>query len=199
MANLSDLAGTTPADIPAWIGRLATSRGFQARAQDAAQAKPRECAEDATAIAVQAAYEQGFAEGKVAAHGAIDHETGVAGTLGLALAKLDDAAMRSIRQRLTQTVAALCEQVIEPHLTDRAAIEKRCGDALQWFDQAPSRLVLQLHPDDIALLSADMRAVWTIRAAPDVARGTLQVEGPDGIMRDGPDEWRRAIVQALAS
>ena len=156
MANLSDLAAATQSKPPSWIGSLDASRGFvpnpglhPSRRRSRAGGGSRRHTEK---VARSLAYDDGYAAGHAAAEAATAAEAGIAATLGLALAKLDSSAEKALRQRLAETVAQLCEQIIEPHLIDAAALERRCDDALGWFEESAAGLTLRLHPDDIALL-----------------------------------------------
>jgi flagellar assembly protein FliH len=56
---------------------------------------------------------------------------------------------------------------------------------------------LRLHPDDAALIEAGDAGGMVIEPDPTLERGSLVLEGPDGTVRDGPAEWRRAIAAAL--
>lgn len=200
MANLSDLVAASDPCPPSWIGTLGASRGFVPtpglHPNPSINAR-QPSGEDPAEVMRKAAYREGFEAGRAQAQAEYAGQASIADTLGLALARLDQAAERALRQRLTETVASLCEQMIEPHLIDGAALERRCGKALSWIEEGPEQLTLRLHPDDIALLSDATRAAWSIRAEPALPRGTLQIETREGVIRDGPDEWRRAITQAL--
>ena len=119
--------------------------------------------------------------------------------LSLAFARLDVEAMLALRQRLADTVAALCEQVIEPALIDHAALAERCEALATGLGESPATCALHLHPDDVPLLAQGTIDRWAIRPDPDLPRGTLRLEGPDGVLADGPEEWRRLIAGALGA
>lgn len=201
MANLSDLAAS-PADRPApdWIGALGASRGFvpDPGLHSFGNAAVPEPEDTATAEALAQAYANGEAAGRAAAAAEWETRLEIGAELGRALTRFDAAARRALQLRLAETVASLCEQVIEPHLVDCAAIESRCDEALRWVDDGPERLQLHLHPDDIALLGEDRLAAWNLAPDPALPRGSLLLEGPEGLVSDGPDEWRRAIAGALS-
>lgn len=200
MASLSELAAF-PADRPApdWIGALSASRGFVPdpglhSLGSAAEPEP----DDTTgAEALAQAYADGETAGRAAATAEWKEKLEIAAELGRALTRFDGAARRALQLRLAETVAALCEQVIEPHLIDRPSLESRCNEALRWVDDGPERLQLHLHPEDIAMLGEDRLAAWNLAPDPDLPRGSLLLEGPEGLVSDGPDEWRRAITGAL--
>jgi flagellar assembly protein FliH len=153
--------------------------------------------ENPSAEALAEAYARGEATGRAAATAEWQEKVAIAAELGRALTRFDAAARRALQLRLAETVAGLCEQVIEPHLIDPESLERRCEEALCWVDLGPDRLQLHLHPDDIALLGNERLAAWNLAPDPSLPRGSLLLEGPEGLVSDGPDEWRRAIAGAL--
>lgn len=200
MANLSDLAAL-PVDRTAqdWIGALSASRGFVPGPGLHSHGCPPgpEPVDTTTAEALAEAYAHGEAAGRAAATAEWQAKVAIAAELGRALTRLDAAARRALQLRLAEAVAGLCEQVIEPHLIDPDTLERRCEEALRWVDLGPGRLQLHLHPDDIALLGDERLADWNLAPDPSLPRGSLLLEGPEGLVSDGPDEWRRAIAGAL--
>jgi flagellar assembly protein FliH len=201
MANLSDPAAL-PADrtAPDWIGALSASRGFvpDPGLHSLGQSTGPDPEDTATVEALAQAYAQGEAAGRAAATAEWEAKLEIGADLGRVLTRFDAAARRAIQLRLAETVATLCEQVIKPHLIDRTSIESRCDEALRWIDGGPERLQLHLHPDDINMLGEDRLAVWNLAPDPSLPRGSLLLEGPEGLVSDGPDEWRRAIAGALS-
>lgn len=205
MANLSDLlAGAgAPAASPGWIAALAPKAEFRALEHDRGAplpgSQPAPAPADPGEAALADAYARGLAEG--IAHAAADaaQERAALGQLSLNFSRLDAEAASAIGQHLTHAVAALCEQIIEPALIDRAMLARRCSVLAAQLGAGATACALHLHPDDVALLAEDVVAGWTIRPQPDLPRGSLRLEGPDGVIADGPDEWRRAIAAALGA
>lgn len=205
MANLSDLLAPpvlAPA-VPGWIAALAPGGGFRAEDVRQPQTSPEQSEQpdqpDPHQIALAQAYERGVADARAAA--AHDRAADLAARNGLTLAfaRLDAEAGLALRQRLADTVAALCEQVIEPALIDRAALAERCGKLVSRLGESVEACALHLHPDDAPLLAEATLERWAIRPDPGLPRGTLLVEGPDGVLADGPEEWRRLIAGALGA
>ena len=205
MANLSDLlAGAgTPATSTGWIAALETTASFRSLGQVEGDTPTGASRSPATAdvvdVAAAEAYARGLAEGIARAAAEAAEERDAIGQLSLGFSRLDAEAASAIGQHLTQEVAALCEQIIEPALIDRTMLARRCSALAAQLGSAPAACALHLHPDDVALLADDMMAGWTIRPQPGLPRGSLRLEGPDGIIADGPDEWRRAIAAALGA
>lgn len=205
MANLSDLlAGAgAPAASTGWIAALGLGAEFRTlEHSDCGRQPASESVPDIVdpgAAALADAYARGLADG--IAQAAVDaaQERAALGQLSLSFSRLDAEAASAIGQHLTQAVAALCEQIIEPALIDRTILARRCSALAVQLGAGATSCALHLHPDDVALLAEDMVAGWTIRPRPDLPRGSLRLEGPDGVIADGPDEWRRAIAAALGA
>lgn len=200
MANLSDLwRDETPHPVPGWIAALGQPHGFrdEVRAPTVPEPVAEPDEQDTVAAALAEAYARGAEDARVQCREEQEAAAAAQGRLALAFARLDAEAALALRQALATAVATLCEQVIEPARIDRAALEQRCADLATQLGEAAAPLALQLHPDDLALLSAETVAGWTIRPDPGLPRGALRLEGPDGVFADGPEEWRRLIAEAL--
>ena len=204
MANLSDLLAPAAAPaVPGWIAALAPGRGFETRDLVPLALTPEPPDEpdqpDLHQAALAEAYARGQADGQAQA---VQHhvaDTAAREGLALAFARLDAEATIALRQRLAEAVAALCEQVIEPALVDRAALAERCTVLATQIGESVGACALHLHPEDLPLLPDAIVEGWAIRPDPDLPRGTLRLEGPDGVFADGPEEWRRLIAGALGA
>jgi len=149
------------------------------------------------------AFAEGFALGQEQARA----ELGAAATandaareaLSLAFGKLDAELAESLRQRLTDTVLALCEQTLVPYAHDPAILAERVSRALALFARADDERVIRLHPDDLALVSDRLESEWKVVPDPALRRGALRIETQAGGVEDGPAEWRRALAEAFHS
>lgn len=198
MANISELAARTPGAEPAWIAALAHSAGFVAQADVAPRDEPAVFEKQSVIERQQAeAYRKGCEDGAEEAERRHQGELQVREKLRLALTRLDDAAKAALRQHLAETVALLCEQVIEPHLVDRDAIAARCASLAEAIGEAAQNCTLHINPADAPLVSEAHVQGWKIRQDAALQRGTLKLEGREGMVRDGPEDWRRAFLQAL--
>ncbi len=207
MANSSDWiaqVGASQPRQPDWLAALEGRDGFKpgapfagARVELAGEsvvANPEEApAQDALARA----YAEGEAAGRAAGEAEAQAELAQQRDLRLAFRAFDQAALDSLASELCDTVIALCEQVLEASAIDRDGLIERCHWAARRLGSAAVHSTLHLHPDDIALVGEDSLADWQVQADPTIGRGSLLLEGPDGAVRDGPAEWRRAIAEAV--
>jgi flagellar assembly protein FliH len=57
--------------------------------------------------------------------------------------------------------------------------------------------VVHLHPDDLMLVADRLSDSIRVEPDPAMTRGQLLVETAEGGLEDGPDQWRRALSEAL--
>ncbi|MEY2943480.1 MAG: hypothetical protein RLY97_1494, partial [Pseudomonadota bacterium] len=112
-------------------------------------------------------------------------------------ARLDAQLAEQFHSRLTTAIAALCEATLHPLTLDPDALSARATRIMALFSRADDERVLRIHPDDLALISAQLPPDWAIQPDPLLMRGNLRVETQDGGAEDGPDQWRSAIYDAL--
>jgi flagellar assembly protein FliH len=115
----------------------------------------------------------------------------------LAFAEFDAGEAERLRERLRQTVLALCEAAVLPLALDVDGLVVRIERAVAMLQRAHDERLVRLHPDDLALVRQRLPA--TLRVEPDagVERGGLRIETPDGGIEDGPAHWRRALAEAF--
>jgi flagellar assembly protein FliH len=181
---------------------LALSTGFQsdaryAAAPDAAP-QPEVQADDPIATAWAEGYLAGSEQAEAEAAQQAILEAGAHEALSLSFAKLDRELEEALRQRLHDTVAALCEAALAPLALDEAALFGRIERAIALFTRADDERVIRLHPDDLALISQRLAEDWQVVPDPMLERGALRVEAANGGVEDGPAQWRQAIAEALA-
>ncbi|HZU64399.1 MAG TPA: FliH/SctL family protein, partial [Novosphingobium sp.] len=140
---------------------------------------------------------RGLAEGLARARAEAEADRAAQAALQLAFAHLDTQLAEQLRQRLTDTVVALCEHALAPLAVDEAALALRVRRAVAMLARADDERVICLHPADLTLVRAALPADWTFRPDPRLERGALRVETQGGGVEDGPREWRRAIAEAL--
>lgn len=210
MANSSDWiaqAGVAGPTAPGWLAALDQRDGFSASSpfgvsDEAVLAAPPENAlSEPESAPAEDRIAQAFAEGEAAGRAAASAEAEAAlasqRTLRLALRAFDQATLDAFASDLSDTVMALCSQVIAEHTIDSDALMERCRLAAKRIGDVARQCTLRLHPDDIALI--DPTGLGDVAIEPDgsLERGSLVLDGPDGAVRDGPAEWRRAIAAAL--
>ena len=169
-----------------------------ALAVPATQAPPAPAAvEDPVAMAWAEGYAKGSEQARAEAEAARAAEGEARTALELALARLDADMAESLRQRLLDTVMALCEATLVPYAHDAEVLARRVERAVAMFSRAEDERIIRLHPDDLALVSDRLAAEWTVRPDPALERGALRVETPSGGVEDGPAQWRRALAEAF--
>lgn len=147
------------------------------------------------------AFAQGYTKGYEDARAQVDamalEDTDAAEGLALSFARLDEVLEEQLRQRLRDTVVALCEAAITPLTLDEDLLVRRVTAAAAMLARADDERVIRVHPQDLALIAPRMRAEWDVQADPSLERGAIRVEGANGGVVDGPATWRRAIAEAL--
>lgn len=114
------------------------------------------------------------------------------------MAKLDSDQAEQLRQKLTATVAALCEASLAPLALDPAALAARVERATAMLARADDDKVLRLHPDDLKLIAKQLPEDLDVLEDSALERGALRIETASGGVEDGPAHWHRAIAEALA-
>lgn len=153
--------------------------------------------EDPVAQAWAEGYARGLDDARTEAAEDRDAEIGARIALDLSLARLDAEMAENLRQRLQDTVLALCEQTLVPYALDPLALAARVERAVAMFARAEDERVIRLHPDDLPLVTGRLAAEWTILPDPALERGALRVESQSGGVEDGPLQWRRALAEAF--
>lgn len=147
------------------------------------------------------AWSEGFAVGAQQARVEAAEQAGIEGeareALTLAFTRLDAELAEILRQRLHDTVAALCETALAPLALDETALMRRIERAVTMFARADDERVIRLNPEDLALVSAQFRDDWQVVPDPALERGALRVESDSGGVEDGPAQWRMELAEAL--
>lgn len=205
MMNLSELAAhpleTENAEQPQsapWFEQMATGASFV----EGLQSKRMDLAEAQSAPAdpaITKAFEEGVIAGREAAEEATAVKERAQRELRLRFGELDSAALEVMENALAQTVLALCDSVLTDHAVDADALLQRCKAAAVRLGTAAKQCALHLHPDDKVLLAAETAEQWRIIEDPDLPRGSVVFQGPDGEISDGPAEWHAAIALAIGA
>jgi flagellar assembly protein FliH len=212
MANSSEWLGAlgalaeAPDAAPGWLALLGDEADFREALPFGASAPlapqppapepdlaPAAAAEDALALA----YADGEAAGREAALAQAARDAARQRSLRLAFRSLDEAARDVLASDLADTVIALCDEVLGARATDRNALLARCAAAATRIGGAASALRLHLNPSDIEAIGGEALADWAVIADSAIEPGGVLLEGPDGAVRDGPADWRRAIAAAV--
>lgn len=190
-----------------WVGASLTeasrSAGFRLDARfagapsGASLPPPQAEPVDPAAIAWAEGHAAGLAEARalMAEHAAIDDAARE--ILALSFSRLDARLQEELRLRLRDTVSALCESALAPLAFDEDALVRRIDKAVSMLARADDERVIRLHPEDLKLVSPRLSAEWQVLPDPTLERGALRVESTNGGVEDGPEQWRRAIAEAL--
>lgn len=178
---------------------LAEGRGFVVDARFSAAATPPPLdLIDPLDQAWHEGFAAGKAEGEAQAAAREQAEADQRARLELGLARLDAEQSEQLRRQLIATVAALCEASLAPLALDPELLARRVGIAVAMLARADDARVLRLHPEDLALIARQLPAGLQVEADPALERGALRIEGAHGGVEDGPEQWRRAVIEALS-
>lgn len=153
--------------------------------------------EDPVALAWAEGYARGAEDARSEAAQAMVADAEARAALDLSFARFDAELAETLRQRLQDTVMALCEATLVPYAHDVAALAERVERAVAMLARADDERVIRLHPDDLALVAPRLPAEWKFSADPTLERGALRVETQNGGVEDGPAQWRRALAEAF--
>lgn len=188
MSSLSALSGITQSGF---------ARDMRFASGEALAVVPGETPPDPVALAfaegLAAGAAQAYAEAEAAERAAAEARA----RLTFSFARLDADLAEQLRDKLHETVIALCEATLQPLALDAGALARRVETAVGMFVRADDERVIRLHPDDLTLVAGQLPADWTFVPDPALERGALRVETANGGMEDGPAQWRIAITEAL--
>lgn len=142
-------------------------------------------------------YGRGFEEGAAKAQTQAAIEAAARAKIEVGFARLADTEMQRFEEKLRETVLALCERTLAPLAADPAALTDRITRALDLLRRSEDERTLRIHPDDLALVHNRLPEDVRIEADPALERGGLRVETAEGGVEDGPEQWRRALAEAL--
>jgi len=157
---------------------------------------------DPVAQAREEAHAQGYAEGHAEAEHDFLQREALRARFAFAFERIDAQCAEQLRNRLMDTVMALCEATLAPLALDKEALALRVKRAVAMFSRADDDRVIRLNPEDLELVQDHLPEGWTFAPDPTLEPGALRVETSSrgmegGGVEDGPEQWRRAIAEAL--
>ena len=153
--------------------------------------------QDPVALAWTEGYGHGLEQARAEAEAVRIEEEAVRVALGLSLTRIDAELAETLRQKLQDTVMALCEATLVPFALDPDALAKRVERAVAMLSRAEDERVIRLNPADLKLVSAKLAKDWKVVGDPSIERGALRVETQSGGVEDGPAQWRLALAEAF--
>ncbi len=193
-------------DAPGWLALLGAGAGQVGAFREAmpfgepeiaCPPAPDGPAPDPHAEALARAYAQGMTAGRAAAEADAAQGAARQRALRLTFRALDETALGVLADDLAATVMTLAEGVLGEAAVDREGLMARCQTAARRIGGTAGTLALHLHPADVELIGAEALAGWRVVPDAGLARGALRIEGPDGAVSEGQEEWRRAIAAAV--
>jgi flagellar assembly protein FliH len=186
------------------LTRLGPVAGFSRDARFAALWQPEQAPKGEAPPPVDPvtqAYERGYREGAAAAAAAAEkaerERDEARAAIHLSFARLDDQSAVELRERLRQSVLALCESAIMPLAVDPDGLTARVERAVSMLQRAQDERLVRLNPEDLALVRDRLPQGLKVLSDPSVERGGLRIETSDGGVEDGPANWRRILEEAF--
>lgn len=147
--------------------------------------------------AYERGYAEGLAQGEEQAKAAERERDERRAAIELAFARFDERSAVELRERLRQTVHALCEEMIVPLALDPDLLAERIEKAAAMLQRAQDDQCVLLHPEDLPLVEGRLPDALAIRGDVSVERGALRIETEDGGIEDSPTQWRRILAEAF--
>ncbi|MGJ3648421.1 FliH/SctL family protein [Sphingomonas sp. GlSt437] len=142
-------------------------------------------------------YNDGFRDGYEQARLEQQRDEALLGDLAQALNAGIRVDRDLIAARLRQTVLFLVSKLIGEAGIEPDLLARRIGAAVDLVADSAETVQVRLHPDDIALLPADMPAMVQPLADETMARGAFVIDAGGTIVEDGPDIWLEQLAQAI--
>ncbi|MBB3033994.1 FliH/SctL family protein [Alteriqipengyuania lutimaris] len=142
--------------------------------------------------------EEGRAEAMQEAAAQRAEEDAAREAITLAFARFDEESGQALRERLRETVIALCEDAVLPLALDIDGLHRRVEAAAALLQRKTDERIIRLNPSDHALVLPLVDPKLTLVPDPAIERGALRIDTEDGGVEDGPAQWRQAIAEALA-
>jgi len=179
---------------------MAPARGFAPDRRFSAMTAPAEAAEpqvDPLEEAFARGHAQGHAEALALAERRAADAEAAREQIELAFARLDEQCAAELREKLRQTVLALCEEAVAPLAIDPDGLCRRIERAVSMLRRKGDERLVRLHPDDLALIAQRLPAELAVEPDPSLERGALRIDTADGGIEDGPLQWRAILAEAF--
>lgn len=142
------------------------------------------------------AYMRGFADGEAAVRDAFEADQSATDRLARALERLHTPSSDELALVIARTVQHLVVQIVGETPLDADEIRRRAERAAMMIAEEDKPVGLSLHPDDAALLPAELHGL-TIKPRPDLARGDVVIDHAHGTIEDRVSRRLAAMDAAL--
>lgn len=190
--------GAVGTKATSWIDALSPAQGFVEHAilveEHQRTSDPLDEEHEAQ---TNAHFEAGRQTGLAEARAEFAAESVAHGKLSSQIKLLDRAMSKALQTRLADLVSAICEEVLGQKAFDPSSLQVRCERAAKVLSLPLDRITIYLHPQDISLLDPSFTAAWNLAEDSNCERGTIRLEAGEQIIRDGPQDWQRAIAEAI--
>ena len=166
-------------------GSFSRDTRYTAPPADAVPAAPTE---DAAEQAYRAGYEDGQISTRAECEAQLQAERAARSAIETAFARFDAESGRHLRERLLETVHALCEEAVLP-----LGLARGVEAAASMLQRKHDQRIIHINPDDLELVRDSVAGDLELVPDASVERGGLRVETDDGGVEDGPQQWRRAL------
>lgn len=150
---------------------------------------------------VTRAFADGYAKGITEGRSAAEAEAAIADAtrhrIEMAMTRMDAEQLALLHERLRETVMTLCQSVLDEAAIAPDRLTERVRIAAGMLARAQDERVIRLHPEDLALVAQNLPEDWHFEPDPALERGSIRVEGTQGGVEDGPEQWRIALQEAL--
>ncbi|ODU70194.1 MAG: hypothetical protein ABT11_09030 [Novosphingobium sp. SCN 66-18] len=150
---------------------------------------------------VTRAFADGYAKGHAEGRSAAEAEAAIADAtrhrIEMAMTRMDGEQLALLHERLRETVLALCQSVLDEAAIAPDRLTERVRIAAGMLARAQDARVIRLHPEDLALVAHNLPEDWHFEPDPALERGSIRVEGTQGGVEDGPEQWRIALQESL--
>lgn len=180
------------------LSELGGRGSFTANARFAPDAAPV-ANRDPVAEAFQAGMAEGRRVAQEAAQATIDEAASAERAIELAFARFDAQSAHLLQERLRCSVVAICQAMAGEIAIDPERLSARVEVAASMLRRKQDERVVRLHPSDIELVRERVDPALRLQPDASLRRGQLCVEGEEGGVEDGAEQWRAALAEALGT
>lgn len=142
--------------------------------------------DDPVEAAAREAFVQGFQEGGRIAREATEADDMARLALAEALSDMASTGEGTLATLLSHAVIRLVGQIVGEVPIDETLLQERCAAVAGCIDGDTAKAMLEVNPEDIALIDASLIGMALTPNA-ELARGSVRLATSEGWVEDGPD------------